>query len=244
MHLIIDSGNTCTKVAVFNVNNAIVVQYRWESASTLLYDELLKNYQIQAAIVCAVVAVDATILDFLKQRIPYVLVLDHNTPVPLQNAYKTPQTLGLDRLAVAVGAAAQYPHTPLLIIDAGTAITYEFVSSDNQYMGGNIAPGAVMRLQAMHHFTQKLPLLSLADVDETIMGNDTASAMLKGVINGMVYEMEGYIAALKEKYPQLLIFLTGGDAFFFERRLKSSIFVTPNLLLFGLNQILSYNTCQ
>jgi type III pantothenate kinase len=118
------------------------------------------------------------------------------------------------------------------------------VSPNNEFVGGNIAPGAAMRFNALHHFTQKLPQLSLsADVPQQTLGFNTQTAIQLGVVNGIVYEIEGYIKELREKYPQLLIFLTGGDAFFFERRIKSSIFVSPNLLLLGLHRILMYNQC-
>jgi type III pantothenate kinase len=248
MHLVVDSGNTSTKVAVINEKKAIVDLQRWDNPSPQQYLELIQIYEIQAVIVCSVVGVDPTILDLFHEYIPFVLVLDHDTPVPIRNAYLSPQTLGYDRLAVAVAAHSLRPGKPLLVIDAGTAITYEFVSPDGTYQGGNIAPGAQMRLHALHHFTQKLPLLPFLDyrverAEQYGLGKDTDSALLNGVAQGMVFEIEGYIRDLKEKYPELLIFLTGGDAFFFERRLKSSIFVVPNLLLFGLHQILVYNTC-
>ncbi len=245
MHLVIDYGNTCAKVAVFALSGQLIYQDKWEQPTQLHVASLLQTYRIDAAIVCAVVQVPQDLLHFMRQQIGDVLLLDSATPLPLKNAYKTPQTLGYDRLAAAVGAHAMHPGKPLLIIDAGTAITYDFVSPDNEYMGGNIAPGATMRFNALHHFTQKLPQLSLPTEEvEMILGNDTQTAIQMGVVNGIVYEIEGYIAQLKQKYPQLLIFLTGGDAFFFERRVKSSIFVSPNLLLFGLHRILMYNRCR
>lgn len=244
MQLVIDYGNTCVKLAVFASSGDILYQCKWDEPTQHDYQALLQTYRIDAAIVCSVVEVSAPLLQFLKQQIAYVLVLDHQTPLPIINAYKTPNTLGYDRLAAAVGANAMHPNTPLLVIDAGTAITYDFVSPNNEFVGGNIAPGAAMRFNALHHFTQKLPQLSLsADVPQQTLGFNTQTAIQLGVVNGIVYEIEGYIKELREKYPQLLIFLTGGDAFFFERRIKSSIFVFPNLLLFGLHRILMYNQC-
>lgn len=244
MHLVIDNGNTCVKVAVFEPSGELCFQDKWENCTQAYIEALLQTYPIDAVIVCSVVGISEEVLHYLRQHIAYVLVLDHQTPLPIKNAYKTPHTLGYDRLAAAVGAHAMHPDMPLLVIDAGTAITYDFVSPDNQFVGGNIAPGAAMRFSALHHFTQKLPQLSLpTDSVEMTLGNDTQSAIQMGVVNGIVYEIEGYIAKLQAKYPQLLIFLTGGDAFFFERRIKSSIFVSPNLLLFGLHRILTYNKC-
>lgn len=244
MQLVIDYGNTRTKVAVFSSTGQLHCQYMWEKPTLDNYVSLLQTNEIDAAIVCAVSEVPDSLIQLLKQQIAYVLLLDHSTPLPIKNAYETPHTLGYDRLAVAVGANALHPDTPLLIIDAGTAITYDFVSPNNEFMGGNIAPGATMRFNALHHFTHRLPRLSLPDDDTAdILGNSTQTAIELGVVNGMVFEIEGYIASLKAKYPQLLIFLTGGDAFFFERRVKSSIFVSPNLLLVGLHRILTYNQC-
>lgn len=244
MHLVIDYGNTSVKVAVFEPSGNLCFQDKWENCTQTHIEALLQTYLLDAVIVCSVVGVPDAILQFLRQHLAYVLLLDHQTPLPIKNAYKTPTTLGYDRLAAAVGAYAMHPNKPLLVIDAGTAITYDFVSPDNEFIGGNIAPGATMRFSALHHFTQKLPRLSLPtdEVDMTL-GNNTQTAIQMGVVNGIVYEIEGYIARLRAKYPELLIFLTGGDAFFFERRVKSSIFVSPNLLLFGLHRILTYNKC-
>lgn len=245
MHLVVDYGNTCVKVAVFDVSGQLCYQTKWENATQQNYQVVLQTYSVTAAIVCSVVMFPVELEQYLRQNIPYVLMLDHQTPLPIKNAYLTPQSLGYDRLAAAVGANAMHPDRPLLIVDAGTAITYDFVSPNNEYVGGNIAPGAIMRLNALHHFTQKLPQLSLPKEESlSILGNDTQTAIQLGVVNGIIYEIEGYVAQLKAKYPQLLIFLTGGDAFFFERRVKSSIFVSPNLLLFGLHRILTYNQCR
>lgn len=244
MHLVIDYGNTSVKVAVFEPSGTLCFQDKWDDCTPIHLEALLKTYSLSAVIVCSVVGVPEATLQFLRQHLAYVLLLDHQTPLPLKNAYRTPTTLGYDRLAAAVGAHAMHPNTPLLVIDAGTAITYDFVSPDNEFVGGNIAPGATMRFSALHHFTQKLPRLTLpTDNVNMILGNDTQSAIQMGVVNGIIYEIEGYIANLSAKYPNLLIFLTGGDAFFFERRLKSGIFVSPNLLLFGLHRILTYNKC-
>lgn len=243
MRLVIDCGNTCVKVAVFADKDTLLCLHKWEKPTGNQFEEVLQAYAIQSAIVCSVVPVKDEWLMVLTQNVPYVLHLNHHTPLPIVNGYKTPHTLGYDRLAVVAGAHALHPNTPALVIDAGTAITYELLTEDGVYRGGNIAPGATMRLQAMHHFTHKLPLLSLQEMTHQLMGNDTQSAMLMGVVQGIVFEIEGYIAALKEKYPNLLIFLTGGDAFFFESRLKSSIFVSPNLLLLGSHSILEYNEC-
>ena len=156
--------------------------------------------------------------------------------------YESKNTLGRDRIAVAVGANFLCSNRNVLIIDAGTAITYEFVDENNVYQGGSISPGLGTRLKSLHEFTKQLPLVEPKDID-ILYGKDTETAILTGVVNGVTFEIEGYINQFKEKYDNLFVFLTGGTAFFFERKLKSIIFASPNLLLIGLNRILNYNEC-
>lgn len=167
-------------------------------------------------------------------------MLDHKTPVPINNRYLTPETLGFDRLAAAVGAATVYPGANVLAIDAGTAITYEFVDAQNNYRGGNISPGMEMRFRALHHFTGKLPMIE-SKMPVSFLGNTTSEAIKAGVIEGMIFEIDGYINTLKKSHHDLKIIITGGDAIFFDKKLKNSIFVNLNLTLHGLNRILRHN---
>jgi len=139
-----------------------------------------------------------------------------------------------------VGASFLCPDCEILVIDAGTAITYDFIDSKKVYWGGNIAPGLDLRLRALHEFTQKLPLVSVKN-ETPFIGNSTDSAILSGVIYGIVFEIDGYINELKIKYPQLSTFLTGGSTFYFAAKLKNAIFAERNLVLIGLNRILQYN---
>ena len=168
------------------------------------------------------------------------------TPVPLTNAYATPTTLGADRLAGAVGAAALRPGRDTVVIDAGTALKVDLVTADATFQGGSIAPGLGMRLRALHTFTGRLPLLELPAPDEAVqlIGTTTASAILSGVVNGTVAEAAGLVAAYQQHYPQLGVLLTGGDAPFLLPRLApaiGSIFAVPELVLLGLDKILRYN---
>jgi type III pantothenate kinase len=161
------------------------------------------------------------------------------------NAYASPETLGNDRLANAVAASALYPSRNVLILDAGTCIKYDFISAEKIYTGGAISPGLSMRFMAMHNYTARLPLLNPA-MDELIQkaqltGSDTYHAMLSGVVNGAVFEAEGFIAAYAENYPDMLVLVTGGDRLFFEKHLKSEIFAHSNLVLPGLHVILDHN---
>ena len=160
--------------------------------------------------------------------------------LPIRIGYETPHTLGRDRIAAVVGAQSLRPGSNILVIDAGTAITYELLEASGLYVGGNISPGMTTRFRALHHFTQKLPLVSEPE-EVLLVGVSTESAIQAGVVNGIVLEMDGYIDLLRLKYPGLLVFLTGGHSFYFERRLKNRIFADINLVLIGLNRILEYN---
>ena len=179
-------------------------------------------------------------MERLEQLSFPVIRLTHETPVPIKNLYKTPETLGADRLAAVIGANAIRPNRDLLIIDAGTCITFDFIDKHGQYHGGNISPGMEMRLKALHAFTAKLPEVT-ADGETPTYGDSTETAIRAGVYHGIAFEIEGYIRQLQKNYPQLLVFLTGGDRFSFDTNLKSSIFADSFLVLKGLNRILAYN---
>ena len=242
MNLVLDFGNTKIKAAVFSDSDKIEETFTWGQLDLETISRIGKEYQIDSVLLCSVVDVPTETETFLKSNFPYYLRLDSKTKLPIRNNYSTPETLGLDRIAVAVGANKLCPNTPLLIVDMGTAITYDFVNALNEFEGGNIAPGVNMRLRAMNYYTNKLPLLE-ARGEERLLGNDTSSAMMAGVMRGIEFEIEGYISEIKKKNANLSVFLTGGDVFFFEKTLKSGIFVVSNLLLMGLNEILRYNKC-
>ena len=242
MNLVLDFGNTKIKAAVFSDSNEILEIFTWDHDSEQTINEIKGKYLIDSVLLCSVVAVSNEVEDYLKSNFSFYIRLDSSTKLPIKNNYSTPHTLGLDRIAAAVGANMLCPNTPLLVIDMGTAITYDFVNASNEYEGGNIAPGVNMRLRAMNNYTNKLPLLEARE-EERLLGNDTASAMMAGVMRGIEFEIEGYISEILKKNANLSVFLTGGDVFFFEKRLKSAIFVVSNLLLIGLNEILRYNKC-
>jgi type III pantothenate kinase len=164
----------------------------------------------------------------------------------LRNAYATPQTLGADRLAGAVGAAYLRPGQPTLILDAGTALKLDLVTADGTYHGGSIAPGLRMRLRALHTFTGRLPLIELPDPAALVqlIGDSTASSMLSGVLNGAAAEVTGLVADYRQRYPGLGLVLTGGDAPYLQPHLAPAlglIFVVPELVLVGLDRILRHN---
>ena len=238
MNLIIDTGNTRTKLALFNKEEFVSVQKIKNTAVLVELKKLFKTAHIKHAIISSVAGISNEIINFLKNKITLV-VLDSTTKIPFKNLYKTPKTLGVDRIALMAAAQKNYPHKNVLVIDAGTCITYDFLNDKNEYFGGAIAPGLKMKYKAMHQFTANLPLLKpKANVK---IGNSTKNAMHQGVINGTVLEMEGIIHQYKKNNDNLTVVLTGGDTIFLAKLLKSSIFANPNFLLEGLNHILNYN---
>jgi type III pantothenate kinase len=203
--------------------------------------ELKVRYtNLKCVILSSVSSVDPLLTNYLKTGFPYFLWLSSSTPIPLENKYKTPETLGLDRLATAIGAHELFPGKDLLVIDAGTAITFDLIERNGTFAGGNISPGLRTRFRALNEFTKKLPLIEASD-DFPIIGLTTEEAIRAGVINGIIFEIDGTIDLIRKKMPEIQPVLTGGDAQFFERRLKSPIFVKFEITLIGLNRILEYN---
>lgn len=239
MNLCIDQGNSSTKVGVFNQDNLIETAV-FEEFGLAEISELFNKYSINACILSSVILENNDLLLELGRKCPGFIELSHLTPIPIINRYKTPETLGKDRLAAVIGASFLKPGCDLLVVDAGTAITYDFIDANRVYWGGNIAPGLNLRLRALHEFTQKLPLVE-AQNESAELGVDTQSAINSGALYGIVYEIDGYINHLKNKYPGLLAFLTGGSTFYFATKLKNAIFAERNLVLIGLNRILQYN---
>ena len=239
MNLIIDIGNTVAKVAAFDGNVPVEVVYG--SNQTLEHlSGICGKYSFEKAIVATVIDLGEQASAQIAHLSVPVLWLDEKTPLPVENLYETPQTLGYDRMAAVVGACEQFPGKNILVIDAGTCVTYEFIDADGRYHGGNISPGMQMRFKALHEFTGRLPQVS-REGRRVSMGKDTDTAIREGVLKGLEYEISGYIVAMKHKYPELLVFLTGGDDFSFDTNLKSVIFADRFLVLKGLNRILNYN---
>ncbi|WP_018668822.1 type III pantothenate kinase [Bacteroides gallinarum] len=239
MNLIIDIGNTVAKIAVFKDKDIVEVFY--DSNQTLeSLPDIYAKYTVGKAIVATVIDLNEKVLAQLARLPVPVLWLNEKTPLPVENLYETPRTLGYDRMAAVVGAYEQFPGKNMLVIDAGTCITYEFVDAAGRYHGGNISPGVQMRFKALHEFTGRLPLIS-REGRRLPLGKDTETAIREGVLKGLEYEITGYIMAMKHKYPELLVFLTGGDDFSFDTNLKSGIFADRFLVLKGLNRILNYN---
>ena len=239
MNLAIDIGNTVAKLALFD-NGELVEVLSSSNHSLDCLAMLCQKYPVDKAVMASVIKVSRTIRRQLAKIEVSVLELTYRTPVPINNRYRTPETLGMDRLAAVVGANNLMPGKDILVIDAGTAVTYEFIDADANYWGGNISPGIYTRFKALNACCDKLPLID-KEGEDIDMGYDTETAIRAGVIKGMQYEMMGYIELMRKKYPNLLVFLTGGDRFSFDDSLKSIIFADRFLVLKGLNTILEYN---
>jgi type III pantothenate kinase len=240
MNLIIDIGNTRTKFSVFNRGEVLITVPVKEFLPE--HVDVLKNEHpsLDKVILSSVKGYPPKLKKTLQDNFSTFLELEHTTPIPLENKYKSQETLGKDRIAAAVGAFDLYPGTNILIIDAGTAITYDIVTKQNQYLGGNISPGIKMRFRALHQFTGKLPLTGQKEYNK-LYGTTTEEAILAGVQNGVIYEVDKTIENFKEFYNNLKVIITGGDAEFFDKKLKNSFFVHFNLVALGLNRILEHN---
>lgn len=242
MNLIIDIGNTNAKLAVFQDEKLLeVTTQKKELSSDGITSFSAKFPSLDSAILCAVSDCDAALLSMLKDSFTFI-EFNENTPIPIANAYETPDTLGKDRLAAAVGAHLLFPGKNVLVIDFGTCVTYDFVSSSNEYLGGAISPGMEMRFKALHTFTGKLPLIAHKN-HEDLIGKTTEKSILSGVQHGMVAEVKGTIEAYRKQVGGLEVLLTGGDLDFFNPAIsgKNDIFADPYLVLKGLNVILNYN---
>ena len=248
MNLCIDQGNSRTKVALMTDEGKMIHHFIYKSFSSSDVERLFDLYDITDSIISSVVDIEAAVVNTLHRRSQHFVLFDHNTPVPIINKYDTPQTLGQDRLAAAVGAKSLCPDENLLIIDAGSAITYDFVTDKGEYIGGNIAPGLKMRFTMLQRMTKKLPLVD-AEENELIplFGTNTRDAIAAGVIRGVAYEVKGYMRTLKEKTPHFKTFVTGGHAAYIlnnvrnSRNEKREIQYEKNLVLIGLNEILRFN---
>ncbi|NCA85682.1 MAG: type III pantothenate kinase [Clostridia bacterium] len=236
--LVIDFGNTLTKFAVYRGDQEVFFDAK-ERLSTDDLEKIKQQFAPAYAIAAGVVNIPDDVRHYLTHHFHFV-EFTHHTPVPIENLYKTPETLGSDRLAVAVYAAATYPAAPCLVIDAGTCITWDFVDEKQRYIGGGITPGLTMRYKALHTFTERLPLVTDQNF-EGLAGSTTQESIQAGVAVGIVAEMEGIIQRFLMNHPNLNVLITGGDSKFFAKKLKSNIFAIPNLVLRGLNIILDFN---
>ncbi len=242
MNLVIDVGNTFVKLAVFNGDDVLVYKDVVNYADVIVSTRAVNNAytSINRAIISSVSNFSESDLQELKSMFK-LLVLDNTVKIPFNNKYETPNTLGVDRIALVCAAHYLYPKRDVLVIDAGTCITYDFLTYTNNYLGGAISPGLRMRYKSLNSFTANLPLLETS-MPNNIIGTSTNKAINSGVVYGVLSEIDGVIARYKLNYSHLTVILTGGDCNFLSKQLKSSIFVNSNFLLEGLNFILKYNS--
>jgi len=240
MNLIIDVGNSLVKLAVFKGNKLISKEISEKKDFVKTWRRVHTEYpNLSRCIISSVGSFSEDELQLLRDSLP-VMVLSHELQLPFINKYATPTTLGVDRIALVSAAAHKYPGKHVLIIDAGSCITYDFLSAENEYLGGAISPGLEMRYKAMHHFTANLPLLA-AEVPENTIGNSTNNSMHIGVFQGVTLEMDGFINRYAQNFSPLTVILTGGAAHFLRDSIKNDIFANSNFLLEGLNHILEIN---
>ena len=240
MNLVIDIGNTNTKHSVFENDNEIFFESSLVSSMSVI-ENILKEYSsIDKCILSATGHIPEGFINAVTKLVPYFIEFKQNTPLPFKSKYETQKTLGLDRIAAVAGALSLYKGENVLIIDAGTAITYDFKNENDEYLGGNISPGMNLRFKALHEYTEKLPMVKPSE-EIGQLGTSTQKAILNGVINGIIFEMEGSINSIQENYTNLTVLLTGGDSQFFDHKLKKTIFVVRKLVSLGLNTILNYN---
>ena len=236
MNLIIDIGNNSAKFFLFK-GEQLILHTRKSNSSFDVIDEWNRLYNIEKAIISSVIVETPELSEAISGLQCPVVRFSNSLQLPLEINYRTPHTLGSDRIAAAVGAWNEAPGRNMLVIDAGSAITIDFVGKDGKYNGGNIAPGIKMRLKALHEYTSRLPMVE-KDGNTPTMGYDTETAIRSGVINGICHEIEGYINEFKQKYCDVLVFLTGGDEKPLKNRIKSCIFADKYLVAKGLNRIL------
>ena len=240
MNLIVDIGNTRVKVALFSSGD-IVRRYEVEAITAEWLQELCEEHP---SICRAIVASTRNDLEeavaMIEGVVGYVVGFRPGiTPIPIGNDYHTPLTLGADRLAAAVGGVTLHPDSDLLIVDFGTAITIDYVV-DRCFKGGNISPGVTTRFRALADYTAKLPKCS--PTDEVLdFGRTTTEAIEQGVMQGVEHEIRGYIDAFLNKNARKSIIFTGGDAKYFVKRIKNTIFADCEPVFHGLNAILDYN---
>jgi len=241
MNLIIDIGNTATKLAVFQLDKILEAQAVPTKGMVSEVEKILEKHpEIIQGVLSSVIFLEPSAINSLLKLLP-IKVLESSFRMPFNNCYETPHSLGVDRLALMAAAVKHHPKTNVLVIDAGSCITYDFIDAEQNYLGGAISPGLQMRYKSLKAFTSNLPLLDKITPNQRI-GNSTEASIHSGVVHGVAHEIEGTIEDYQNKYSDLTVILTGGDADFLCKQFKISIFANSNFLLEGLNFLLEFNS--
>jgi type III pantothenate kinase len=238
MNLIVDIGNTSIKTAVYN-GQQLISLFREKGFSSHRLKKNLLTHHIDKAIISSVKEIPEQLLNQLSPDIPLIHILTYKSLLPFNIEYDTPQTLGADRIAAVAGAFNRFPFSEVLVIDAGTAITYDFLSGDI-YKGGNISPGLMIRFRALNRYTGRLPLIS-PPYTYSFPGKNTIDAIAAGVITGLSYEINEYIRTFKKQHVECNIILSGGDSEFLLNKINYEVIYMPDIVTDGLNYILNYN---
>ena len=241
MQLVIDVGNTKTKLALFEEDQLISLHEVSQLSVQVLKHFFDEYNHIETAILSNVTHYPDEVNEFMQIHTQYHL-LTSKSKLPFSIHYNTPETLGKDRIAAVAGAQALFPNSHILVVDAGTCITYDLLTADHLYLGGAISPGIQMRYKALHTFTGGLPLLEgNLNVQAKLIGESTTESIASGVMNGVLAEMEGLIGNYQSMYSGLNVVMSGGDYKYFDKYIKNDIFATPNIVVQGLKKILDFN---
>jgi len=239
MNLVIDIGNTLQKIAVFNNDDEVYSQsFSFVTKEILL--SVFNQYAIKYSIVSSVVKPDEQVVELLKTNTT-MIHYTHQTKLPVTILYKSAASLGLDRIANAVGAATLFPDQNVLSIQTGTCLVFDFVNESKEYLGGSISPGMKMRFEALHEKTKNLPFVKANENSPNFLGTDTFGSLSSGVMNGIGYEIDGFITAYRARFENLIVLLTGGDAVYLQKLIKNTTFAASNVVLKGLNEIIKFN---
>jgi len=239
LNLIIDIGNTLQKIAVFNNDDCLYCEHFIKINEKIL-TSIFNQFSIKYSILSSVVEVDEQMINFLKNNTQHIH-FTHQTKLPINILYKSIETLGLDRIANAVGAASLFPNTNVLSIQAGTCLVFDFVNEKKEYLGGSISPGMKMRFEALHEKTKNLPLLKEVENCSNFLGTNSQESIYCGVIKGICHEINGFMEDYKNRFNDIKVILSGGDAIVLQKFIKNTIFAAPNVVLKGLNEIIKYN---
>lgn len=239
MNLVIDIGNTRFKYAFFEEKGMTSFGFEVQEMYRKIEQGISQGVKIDVFL-SGSGKIDAFLRARLKNYAAYWLEVASGPLLPVGISYKTPETLGFDRVAVCVGACNLFPRKNLLVIDSGTALTYNYVDEHATFLGGNISPGQEIRFRSLHLFTEKLPYIKPV-MNYGGCGRTTSEALLNGVMDGILYEVEGYVREFRKKYPDGQVVITGGNSLFLKDKLGPEAYFEIHLGFIGLNEILEYN---